>query len=74
MFSQCNHVAAILFKVDWVWTSTDRSVTSATCQRNAPGIKAINPRKVQDMAISKPRKKNKNPKNTKDVLTLSILT
>ena len=39
--STCNHVAAVLFKIDWAWKSgiTNKSCTSRPCTWNEFGAK-----------------------------------
>ncbi|KAK7484593.1 hypothetical protein BaRGS_00024119 [Batillaria attramentaria] len=65
--SSCNHVAAILFKVDWVWGLADKSCTSGACQWNAPSAKkGLEPCRVQDMNFYKP-KKHKEAQNINSV-------
>lgn len=61
--STCNHVAAVLFKVEYAWTNglvIKKSPTSVECQWNNYGKrKKIEPRRVCDMQLRKPKHKKK---------------
>ncbi|XP_071843604.1 uncharacterized protein [Apostichopus japonicus] len=55
--SFCNHIGAMLFKVDLAWRTgiTQQSVTEEQCSWNRYGAKKqVEPKKIQDMAWSKP--------------------
>ncbi|XP_071854673.1 uncharacterized protein [Apostichopus japonicus] len=54
--SSCNHIGAMLFKVDLAWRTeiTQQSVTEEHCSWNRYGAKKqVEPKKIQDMAWSK---------------------
>eukprot|EP00794_Sanderia_malayensis_P012122 gene12122-13374_t len=64
----CNHIAAILFKVEHAWTNgwvQDSSCTSMPCSWNKYGKNKtkIEPKTVSDMTIRKPHYKKKGEKS-----------
>eukprot|EP00794_Sanderia_malayensis_P004122 gene4122-4676_t len=66
--STCNHIAAILFKVEHAWTNgwvQDSSCTSMPCSWNKYGKNKtkIEPKTVSDMTIRKPHYKKKGEKS-----------
>jgi hypothetical protein len=56
--STCNHVAAVLFKIDWAWKSgmTSKSCTSKPCVWSAFGAKGkvVDQRPVSELEWRKP--------------------
>ncbi|CAL9689621.1 unnamed protein product [Knipowitschia caucasica] len=57
--STCNHVAALLFKVDYAWqhgltSAHKKACTSMENQWLTPVLKSIEPMKLEDMVFAKP--------------------
>lgn len=66
--STCNHIAAVLFKVEYAWTNgfvIKESPTSLECQWNNYGKKRkIEPKRVCEMRLRKPKYKKKDREAT----------
>ena len=54
----CNHVAAVLFKIDyaWQWGTNNKACTSKPCVWNVRGGKkaVIQPKKISELKIMRP--------------------
>ena len=57
LIETCNHVAALLFKVDFAWQNglTNKSCTSRPCEWNKYGAKVVaKPIPIKEMKWKKP--------------------
>ena len=63
LHQDCNHVAAVLFRMDAAWKAglTDPSCTTAECKCNKPAAtrQLLQPCRIRDMTWDKPRYANK---------------